>query len=95
MANVTSLEDRGTNWIIHYDDNGYDTVPKDPNVLDTAAVSVEANGQKELAAKFRMWAQNIRTKGVPVIVPSSTTSLLILGGIALVGIVVLFKRGMR
>ena len=92
---VTKLEDRGSNWSISYEDGSYDTVPKDPNVIDTAATVADTNGQKELAAKFRMWAQNIRTRGVPVIVPSSVAPLLVLGGIALVATLWLFKRGMR
>jgi hypothetical protein len=92
MANVTKLEDRGSNWSISYDDGGYDTVPKDPNAIDTAAAYADSTGQKELAAKFRMWAQNIRTKGVPVIVPMSTEKGILLVGVMVVGAFILFRR---
>lgn len=92
MATVTKLEDRGSNWSITYDDGGYDTVPKDPNVIDTAAAQADLVGQKELAAKFRMWAENIRQKGVPVIVPMSTEKGILLIGVLVVGGYFLVRR---
>jgi hypothetical protein len=86
MATPIKLEDRGSNWSITYDDGGFDTVPKDPNVIDTAAAAADMQGQKELAAKFRMWAQNIRTKGVPVIITPVVLPLILITGAALLGV---------
>lgn len=81
MATATSLEDHGTYWKINYDDGGYDTVPKDPNVLDAGAATAQAAGQTDAAAKMRVWAQNIRATGKPISLTDWKT-IGIIGGIA-------------
>jgi hypothetical protein len=82
MANATSLEDHGTYWRINYDDGGYDTVPKDPNVLDTGAATAQAAGQTAAAAKMRLWAQNIRSTGQPIALGMDWKTIGIIGGVA-------------
>jgi hypothetical protein len=86
MATATSLEDHGSFWIIRYDDGGYDQLPKDPSQLDAQAASL-ATSNPTLAAKFAMWANNIRSFGAPIQLGWSTAKVVataagILGGAA-------------
>lgn len=94
MAQPIGLEDRGAYWIVSYDDGGFDNVPKDPNVIDTAAVNADAIGQKETAAKLRMWAQNIRQTGKPVVISSGFGTIALLVA-AIFGGGWLLSRGLR
>ena len=89
---VTGIEDHGTYWIVTYDDGGYDNVPKDPAILDTAAANASAIGQTALGAKLAAFAAHIRKDGKPVDLPMSTGSLVLLFGGGLVAAYFLFRK---
>ena len=90
MANVTGLQDRGTYWIITYDDGGYDNIPKDLTKLAQALAQATERGQTAIAEKFRTWIENIKATGKPVGPPSMSTGeiALIAGGVVGAGLLV-------
>jgi hypothetical protein len=56
--------DRGVYWEIVYPD-GSDQIPKDPNMVDSAAVLAAQQGDAKLADRLRQYAAQIRKEGMP------------------------------
>jgi hypothetical protein len=87
---VISVTDRGLlGWDIEYKD-GTDEIPKDPNVIDSMAA---AEPDPNIAARLRMYANNIRDTGRPVPEPPHGFAFYFIVGIGIAGIFLL--RGFR
>lgn len=64
----TKVEDRGSYWIITYDNGTFDNVPKDLTAIALAAETAHAAGQTDLEAKYTMWVTNMKAGNPPVVV---------------------------
>lgn len=73
--------DRGAYWEIVYPD-GSDQIPKDPNMIDAAAVVAQQQGDQRLADRLRTYAKQIRDNGIPS--PIGSFGMIIVGVLAVV-----------
>lgn len=72
--------DHVTYWEIVYPD-GSDTIPKDPNLIDSAAMVAQQQGDQKTADRLRTYAKQIRDSGMPH--PIGGFGMIIVGVVAI------------
>lgn len=84
--------DRGAYWEIVYPD-GSDQIPKDPNLIDSAATISDQKGDHAMADRLRTYAKQIRDTGKPS--PIGGFGMIIVGVLAVLVAVMYFggKKG--